>query len=71
MGKLNTDPARSRGATVMPEPETDERMKELANGLKVGLKAKAKAKANIEIGSGELDQSARRAELHFSRLLKE
>lgn len=42
MGKLNTDAARSRGASVMPEPETDERMKELANGVKVGLEAKEK-----------------------------
>jgi hypothetical protein len=45
MGKLNTDPARGRGASVMPEPETDERMKELANGVKVGLKANAKVEA--------------------------
>jgi hypothetical protein len=30
MGAFNTDAVRRRGATVMPEPETDEKMKELA-----------------------------------------
>ena len=43
MGVFNTDPVRRRGATVMPEPETDEKMKELArkggmNGEKGGVR---------------------------------
>jgi hypothetical protein len=37
MGKLKKDPVRSRGASVMPEPETEERMKELAGGMNGGV----------------------------------
>ena len=45
MGAINTDSVRSRGGTVMPEPETDEKMKELAQ--KGGLQMKLNEKGGV------------------------
>lgn len=49
MGMLGSGPVRSRGESVMPEPETNERMKELVKGTKGGMeKVVLKSKTNLE-----------------------